>query len=61
MLPPAGLLARLTSESSLEEQIGVLIGGVCPGAADTAVCEGVSASRRALITQLARMQRGQTS
>merc|ERR1712227_17821 len=35
----AGLLARLTSPESIEEQTGILISQVCPQAADAAACE----------------------
>merc|ERR1712110_358217 len=35
----AGLLARLTSAESIEEQTGILISQVCPQAADAAACE----------------------
>merc|ERR1739845_84570 len=34
-----GLLARLTSAESIEEQTGILISQVCPQAADAAACE----------------------
>merc|ERR1711963_751641 len=37
----AGLLARLTSPESIEEQTGILISQVCPQAADAAACEAV--------------------
>merc|ERR1739848_378679 len=35
----AGLLARLTSPESINEQMGILISQVCPQAADAAACE----------------------
>merc|ERR1711997_290838 len=35
----AGLLERLTSEESINEQMGILISQVCPQAADAAACE----------------------
>merc|ERR1712210_442288 len=35
----AGLLARLISAESIEEQTGILISQVCPQAADAAACE----------------------
>merc|ERR1712088_702576 len=35
----AGLLARLTSAESIEEQTGILISQVCPQAVDAAACE----------------------
>merc|ERR1711918_146725 len=35
----AGLLERLTSAESIEEQTGILISQVCPQAADAAACE----------------------
>merc|ERR1712088_100640 len=35
----AGLLARLPSADSIEEQTGILISQVCPQAADAAACE----------------------
>merc|ERR1711971_48730 len=34
-----GLLVRLTSAESIEEQTGILISQVCPQAADAAACE----------------------
>merc|ERR1712165_656212 len=40
----AGLLARLTSAESIEEQTGILISQVCPQAADAAACEAVCAA-----------------
>merc|ERR1711936_176533 len=38
-LPGLGLRPRLTSEASIEEQKGILIGSVCPMADDPAACE----------------------
>merc|ERR1712080_688450 len=46
LLPPvmsaeaaAGLVARLTTDASIEEQAGILIATVCPQAPDAAACE----------------------
>merc|ERR1712059_64501 len=35
----AGLVARLTSKTSIEEQIGILVATLCPAAPDAAACE----------------------
>ena len=35
----AALVARLTGEESIAEQVAVLVGTLCPGAEDPAECE----------------------
>jgi len=39
----ANLVARLTGEESIAEQIAVLVGALCPGADDPAGCEDIIA------------------
>merc|ERR1719361_2767418 len=39
------LVDRLTGDESIQEQIGILLGNICPGAEDPAACEaGIGAA-----------------